>query len=103
MAVDKTKLAFGTTNEIDHILTTGTVDVGVGTTAIYTFSSVGLPPVFEVQFRGSGSIQWQSAGIYREGVTLYNTHAYIQVTTIYFTTDRAGTARYFVWSDTVNQ
>ena len=102
MAVDKTKLAFNSNNEIDRLVATGTVGVGAGVSQITTFASASLPPIFSLQFQPSGSPLWYATGHSDHGGTNIYLHSYIENAAIMANCSHAGTVRYFVWSDKVN-
>jgi hypothetical protein len=104
MSADNTKLNYLSTWDIDQLVATGTIPVGVGATAVYTFSSP-LPslPVFEVQLQIGD--KWYQAGQFATAntlATLQSFYTYINGNQVFINTTVAGTARYFVWSDKVD-
>lgn len=105
MTTDNDKLVYDSRWDIDQLVATDTVTVGVGTTAIYTITSEVQLPEFEVQFKPTGTTLWRQAGVSSTDGTLgaqTTFSAHISSGVIYINTDTAGTARYFVWADKVN-
>lgn len=106
MARDDTKLGYYSGWDIDQLVASAIVTVPIGTTAIYTYPA-NLPtiPVFEVQFRHIGLNRFHQPGTYSTDGTLANSHtfsSFLQAGQIFITTDVAGDAKYFVWSDKVD-
>ncbi len=106
MAIDDSKLAFSSTWEIDQLVLTGEFTVpSLGTHAICTIPS-DLPslPVFEVQFKQSGYNVWFQTGYYSVDGTIAGydiATTYIQSGVLYIQS-QAGIARYFIWSDRID-
>lgn len=106
MATDDTKLNYSSGWDIDQLVASAAVAVSSGTTAIYTIPAT-LPatPEFEVQFKPAASARYHQAGYYSTDGTLAGGHqfsSYVQGSQVFITTDIAGTARYYVWSDKVD-
>lgn len=101
MTVDRTKLAFSSSNDIDNLIATGTVAVGAGVSAVTNYASVSLPPVFVLQFQPNSTTLWYQMGGNDHGGAIA-LHGYADVGTIYINASIAGTVRYFVWSDKIN-
>lgn len=106
MARDDIKLGYYSGWDIDQLVSENTVSVPIGTTAIFTFPA-NLPPVpvFDVLFRPIGFAGFYQAGSFSDNGTLAHLHSfssYVFAGQIYITTDIAGLAKYFVWSDKVD-
>jgi len=104
MAVDDTKINYYSGWEIDQIIDQGTVSVGSGTSIVASLSNAENPNVYEVQFQPSGLQEWYMIGQNSTNATIANGFSfstYVDGADIYITTSSAGTARYFIWSDTV--
>lgn len=106
MSLPDTNIAFNSNWDIDQLSFTNSISIGSGLTALYTLDAT-LPsiPVFEVQFKPTGSTRWFNCGVYATADTLATQDlffTYIQSGVIYINTSVAGTARYFVWQDKVN-
>lgn len=105
MSVNNGNLLFSSDWEIDQLAATSSVAVSSGTTAIYTVNTDVTLPIFVVQFKPSGSSYWYQPGYSSTDATLANLFSfscYLYSGALYITTASAGTARYFVWSDKVN-
>lgn len=108
MAIDDDKLIYSSEWDIDQLVESNTVAVaGSGTTLVRDYSLLNLPPnpVWEVQFRPTGSTRYYTAGLNSldgAGANNFTFFSYESGNTIYIVTDRAGTARYFIWSDKVD-
>lgn len=106
MARDDTKLGYYSGWDIDQLFIENTVVVPIGTTAIYTIpASLPTIPVFEVLLRVTGFSRFYQAGSFSTDGTLAGLHnfsSYISGGQVFITTNVAGTAKYFVWSDKVD-
>ena len=106
MTVDNTKLQYYSNWDIDQMVASDIKTVGTGTTLIYTVpsNSVALP-IFEMQFKPTGSFSWYGAGANSTDGTigsLFTFYSYLQGTGIYSVTTSSGTVRYFIYSDKIN-
>lgn len=105
MATDDSKLNYLSTWDIDQLVTTDSISVGSGATAIYTITGNVPIPEFEVQFKPTGSTFWYQMGMSSSSATVATTfmaYSYISGSSIFINAPSAGTARYFVWADKVN-
>lgn len=104
MTVDATKLRYFSGWDIDQLVATGTLAVGVGATPVYAIPATVPLPEFEVQLQPTGSSFWYRPGANSSaGATVnINFYTYILGTSIFINTDTPGTARYFVWADKFN-
>jgi len=104
MTVDATKINYYSGWEIDQLIDQGTISVGSGTTLVASLSNAENPNVYEVQFRPSGMAQWFRIGQNSTNATVaggFQFSSYVDGANIYLTTSTSGTARFFIWSDTV--
>lgn len=99
--MDDSKVEFNSNWEMDRLIAQNDVAIGTGTTLLYTFASSLTPPSFEVQYSPNSS-QYYQMGHGQLGGTYFDVHAFIDGTGIYVTSNVAGRARYYIWSDKVN-
>lgn len=101
MAVDESKLAYSSDWDIDQLVASDDVGIGVGTTTVYTISDASDPPTYQVQFQPSGDTKWYNCGANStdNGVSFFNVLAYIDGTALRVSATVAGTARYRIWQD----
>jgi hypothetical protein len=99
--MDNTKVLFNSGWLIDEMEASGEMAAGVGTTEVYTLPDSSHLPVFDIQF-SPGSDQWYNVGPLDHTGSINSCHAWIDAGKIYFSTDIAGTIRYYIWSDKVN-
>lgn len=101
--VDNSKTAYYSGWDIDQLVTTNSIAVSPGDTSV--FSVVGmLFPVYELQFKPTGSTKWYSEGMSSTNNTLANLFifsSYITGSAVHAVTSTSGTIRYYVWEDTV--
>lgn len=105
MSAIDTSLNYLSSWDIDQLVATDVVTAGIGATALYTIPSTLPPiPVYDVQFRPTGSTVWYQAGIYSTNGTIAagsSFYTYVLGNVLYIFS-AGGSARYFIWSDKVN-
>lgn len=105
MTVDNSKLNYYSAWDIDQLIATDTVLVGLGDTAIFTITGQITVPEFQVQFKPISSTYWYEMGTSSTDGTVGNTFtawSYISGSSVFMHAPSAGTARYFVWGDKVD-
>lgn len=104
MSLDNTNIAFSSTWDIDQIVSTGTTTVSSGDSLVAALPSSPALPVFMLQFQPTGSSYWYQAGtnITESSTNEFTFYGYIQSATLRINTTKAGTARYFIWTDKLN-
>lgn len=105
--VDHSKLTYYSEWDIDQLVDTNQVPVaGSGSTFIKDIGTLDVPalPSIEVQFRPTGSSRWFQPGRNSTSnlAASFTFYWYLSGTSLYIQTSGAGTARYFIWSDKVN-
>lgn len=102
MAVDDTKISYSNTWDIDQQITSSTVAVGAGDTAVLTVPGVNAIPVTEVQFQPTGSTKWFQPGVNSTANTLatnFTWYSYLTGGILRVSTTIAGTVRYYIYAD----
>lgn len=105
MSITNTNTAFFSGWDVDQLVTSNSLTVPSGVTTIYTFTDSSSPPTFEVQFKPTGASYWYQPGASTTNdtsATLFSFQAYISGTSLIISTGSAGTARFWIWQDKVN-
>lgn len=103
MSRDDTKLNYYSGWDIDQLVSSTTMNVGIGTTAVYTIPTT-LPsrPVFEILFIRTGFTRYYQPGRYSPNGTLASSKAfssYQNGNQIFITVAETGTAKVLIYSD----
>lgn len=106
MARDDSKLTFYTGWDIDQLVVTNDVAVASGDKIVTVIPTplLGTKPTFSIMFKPTGSNNW-----YQEGTSSTNTSFLNQFTSYGYlfgndlhVVSPAGTVRYYIWADKVN-
>lgn len=103
MAINDSMIQFSSQWEIDQRKASGEMSVGSGTTLVYTANT--SYPVYEMQFKPTGSSKWFMPGVNSANNTSASTinfFPYVNGNNIYVSVNASGTIRYYVYTDKVN-
>lgn len=102
---ENSKLKYSSSWDIDQLATLQEVTVASGTNTIATIPVPVTYPVFEMQFKPSGSTKWYQMGYNSSNATLaggFTFYGYVLNGNLYAVCPSAGTVRYFIDTDKVD-
>jgi hypothetical protein len=104
MSVDDTKIAYSSTWDIDQLISSGDVSIGVGTTTVAVLPGATILNEFSIDFKPSSGSLWYQPGKSSTNGTLgavFDCYSYISGISLMMYTSTPGTARYYVWADKI--